>query len=102
MRKLGLAPLVALPVSFLAFSQTVTASAQFPTTASSPSGQTSPQPSTQTITLGNFAVALNGPCSSSPATHRSSIARPSRPTAFDDAHWAPMDLAPQAGAADLV
>jgi len=102
MRKLGLALLVVLPVSFLAFSQTVTAPAQSPTTAPSPSGQPSSQTSIQTITLGNAAVALTGPWKfqpgDSPILNGSPLwAQP----AFDDAHWAPLSLAPKAGSVDL-
>ena len=103
MRKLGLALLVVLPVSFLAFSQTVTAPAQSPTTAPSPSGQPSSQTSIQTITLGNAAVALTGPWKfqpgDSPILNGSPLwAQP----AFDDAHWAPLSLAPKAGSVDLL
>src|ERR1700735_3049965 len=58
MQKLGVALLVVLPLSFLAFSQTVPASAQSSTTTSS--GQKSPQTSPPIITLGNSAVALTG------------------------------------------
>jgi hypothetical protein len=58
MQKLGVALLVVLPLSFLAFSQTVTASAQSSTTT--PSGPASHQTSPPIITLGNSAVALTG------------------------------------------
>ena len=50
--------LVVLPLSFLAFSQTVTASAQSSTTT--PSGPASHRTSPPIITLGNSAVALTG------------------------------------------
>jgi len=101
MRKLGLVLLVVLPICPLAFSQAVTTAAQSPATTSS--GQTSPQTSIQTITLGNAAVALTGPWKfqpgDSPVVNGSPVwAQPQ----FDDAHWAPMSLAPKAGSVDLL
>ncbi|MGF7178881.1 hypothetical protein [Tunturiibacter psychrotolerans] len=89
MRKLGLVLLVVLPICPPTFSQAVTAPARSPTTAPSPSGQTPPQTSIQTITLGNAAFALTGPWKfqpgDSPIVNGSPLwAQPQ----FDDAHWA--------------
>jgi len=102
MQKFGLALLVVLPLSCLALSQTVTASAQSSTTTIS-SGQPSPQTSIQTITLGNAAVALTGPWKFQPGDSPLVDGAPlyAQP-GFDDTHWAPMDLTPQDGAKDLL
>ena len=91
MQKFGLVLLAVLPMSSLALSQSPTT--RPPTTA----------PATQTITLGNAAVALTGPWKfqpgDSPVVNGSPLwAQPQ----FDDAHWAPLSLAPQAGAVDLM
>jgi hypothetical protein len=85
MQKFGLVLLAVLPMSSLALSQS-------PTT-------TTP---VQTITLGNAAVPLTGPWKfqpgDSPVVNGSPLwAQPQ----FDDARWAPLTLAPKAGAVDL-
>lgn len=100
---MGLALLVVLPVCPLAFSQTVSAPASSSITAPTPSSQASPQTSTQTITLGNAAVALTGPWKFQPGDSPTVNGSPlwAQP-AFDDAHWAPMSLAPKAGAVDII
>jgi hypothetical protein len=101
MQKLGLALLVVLPVCPLAFSQTAAATAQSSTTTTS--GQRSPQTSIQTVTLGNSAVVLTGPWKFQPGDSPVVDGAPlwAQP-AFDDAHWAPMDLTSQDGAVDLL
>ncbi len=101
MRKLGLVLLVVLPICPLAFSQAVTTAAQSSTIT--PSGQAPPQTSPQTITLGNATVALTGPWKFQPGDSPTVNGSPlwAQP-AFDDAHWAPMSLAPKAGAVDLI
>jgi hypothetical protein len=91
MRTIGLVLLTLLPLSPLAFAQATTVA--IPPT---------PAPAVQTITLGNAAVALTGPWKfqpgDSPIVNGSPLwAQPQ----FDDAHWAPLSLAPKAGAVDL-
>jgi hypothetical protein len=74
--------------------------ALFPVTLQARAQSTTP--TTQTITLGNAAVALTGPWKfqpgDSPIVNGSPLwAQPQ----FNDAHWAPLSLAPKAGAIDL-
>jgi hypothetical protein len=103
MRKLGLALLIVLPVCPLAFSQAASTAAHSSTTAPSPSGQTSPQPSIQTITLGNSAVALTGPWKFQPGdSPLVDGARLWAQPAFDDSAWSATDLAPNAKTVDLM
>ena len=90
MRTIGLLLLAVLPVSPLAFSQAAHSSLI-------------PASTIQTITLGNSAVALTGPWKfqpgDSPVVNGSPLyAQP----AFDDAHWAPMDLTSNAAVVDLM
>jgi hypothetical protein len=85
MQKFGLVLLAVLPLSPLALAQ-------------SPSHPSA----TQTITLGNAAVALTGPWKFQPGDSPVVNGAPLwAQSAFDDAHWAPMSLASQAGAVDL-
>ena len=85
MQAFGLVLLALLPISPLAFSQ--------PTAA----------PAIQTITLGNSSVLLTGPWKFQPGDSPLANGTPlwAQP-AFDDSHWAPMDLTPQADSVDLV
>jgi hypothetical protein len=58
--------------------------------------------STEIVTLGNSAVALTGPWKFSPGDSPWVNGSPVRAQpGFDDAHWATMDLTPQAGSVDL-
>lgn len=85
MRTIGLVLLAVLPFSPSAFSQAA------------------PAPAAQVITLGNSAVALTGPWKfqpgDSPIVNGAILwAQP----AFDDSHWAPMDMASTHRAVDLI
>jgi hypothetical protein len=92
MQKFGLVLLALLPMSPLALSQAPG--------SSNPPAATS---ATQTITLGNAAVALTGPWKFQPGDSPVVNGAPlwAQPT-FDDAHWSPISLAPQAGSVDIV
>ena len=85
MQTFELVLLALLPISPLALSQ--------PTAA----------PAIQTITLGNSAVPLTGPWKFQPGDSPLANGTPlwAQP-AFDDSHWAPMDLTPQAGSVDMM
>ncbi|HEX4582584.1 MAG TPA: PP2C family protein-serine/threonine phosphatase [Acidobacteriaceae bacterium] len=64
--------------------------------------QGAPTASTEIVTLGNSAVALTGPWKFSPGDSPWVNGSPVRAQpGFDDAHWATMDLTPQAGSVDL-
>jgi hypothetical protein len=84
--------LVVLLASPTAFSQTANAAKTPPTPlASSP----------ETITLGNSAVALNGPWKFQPGDSPWVNGAPLwAQSGFDDSHWAAMDLTSKAGAMD--
>jgi hypothetical protein len=92
MNKAGLLLLVVFPVSPLAFSQTAT-STKTPATA-----QVS---EAEVVTLGNSAVALNGPWRFEPGDSPWANGVPlwAQP-GFDDSHWAAMDLTPKQGSMD--
>jgi hypothetical protein len=93
MKKAWLLLLVVLLTSSLAFSQTANA-AKTPATA--------PTSSAEVITLGNSAVALNGPWKFQPGDSPWVNGSPAwAQSGFDDSRWAAMDITPKAGAVDL-
>lgn len=92
MKKAWLLLLVVLLTSSLAFSQTANA-AKTPATA--------PTSSAEVITLGNSAVALNGPWKFQPGDSPWVNGSPAwAQSGFDDSHWAPMDITSKAGSMD--
>ncbi len=94
MKKAWLLPLVVLLPSPLAFSQTANAAKTQATASNS---------SAETITLGNSAVALNGPWKFQPGDSPWVNGAPlwAQP-GLDDSGWAAMDLTSKAGAVDLL
>jgi hypothetical protein len=99
MNKAELLLLVLLPTALLATSQN--ANAQAANAANTLA--TAPATQAQVITLGNSAVALNGPWKFQPGDSPWVDGAPlwAQP-GFDDSHWAAMDLTSKAGAMDLM
>jgi hypothetical protein len=92
MNKAWLLLLVVLLPSPLAFSQTANA-------AKTPAA--TPTSSAEVITLGNSAVALNGPWKFQPGDSPWVDGAPQwAQSGFDDSRWAAMDVKPKAGAVD--